>query len=397
MRASSWATRNFSNMGMPVYVAFFALFSGAAAAMLGQHLAASPEVRRKATALSMCCAGALAGICLWLFWGAMMEQVRFGWLTFSLVALALLYAHFALFASKGSAWREHWRGIVLGVALAALIPIGQVIAPSAAAIERARDLERFDSGKGASRVIRPYNSMGQALPVSRMPLLGSPDAPYIVVSFFDYTNDASRLTQRAMMALCRRFGDRVAVMPVLYPLDGGCNPKITPEIAEPNPDACAYARLSLAVWLAKPEAYAALHEMLVAAETRAKMPTVAQANDKAVELIGSQALESALADPALDELLSTAIRAKPVRLSSGLRDRVNEIDDVKPCTMWKALSERSAGVVTVGAVKPEVLLRQFEADTGALPKPNVETSQTSLMQLLKDKKLIDMLEAPDAK
>jgi hypothetical protein len=75
-------------------------------------------------------------------------------------------------------------------------------------------------------------------------------------------------------------------------MNSSCNRFIKVDQA-PHREACHYARLALAVWNAKPEAFEEFHEWLM--EPTA-VPTVEAARDKAVELIGAEALSKALND-----------------------------------------------------------------------------------------------------
>jgi hypothetical protein len=74
------------------------------------------------------------------------------------------------------------------------------------------------------------------------------------------------------------------------PLDAECNPLII-VTAPANENACQYARLSLAVWHARHEAFAPFDDWLFAPSTP---PPIDQARLKAEELVGREALAKAL-------------------------------------------------------------------------------------------------------
>lgn len=368
-------------LGVPVFCYFTTLFALAAAAVVARRWAPRPSWRRSAEVTILATAVGLGGAGVWCLAAALAGQMNLARLTFQVIVLSVLLT-WTVWSFQ--AWLapsiRRGRAMLLGLGLAALLPIGQAVSPSAA-MAQARDFGKYEIGSGTERVIQPYDSRTR-LPVAGMPLLGSPTATYVVLSFFDYTNDESRTTQRAMLALRQRFGDQVAVLLALYPLDPGCNPKVTPDLAPENPDAHAYAKLALAVWLARPQALETMHAFLSAAEKRQDMPTPDQARARAAELVGEPALQRAMADPRMDQLLALSIEAKPRRLSIGRRNDTGQIVDLRPCTMWKPLASQQPGMVAVGELTAETFLRQFEKDTGALPSAQTDARAPGLMELL---------------
>jgi hypothetical protein len=353
-------------LDLPVFAVFLALFVVAAAAVSVVWLAPAGRARTWARAAVVAVAAALGALGLWHLVVMASGSIIVGHWSFLMIALMLLFAWTALFVSWPQAASHRHAAVALGLLTALVVPAVQWAAPSTDAIERAHN--PYDYMHRSARFILPADSTS-ALSVERMPLLGSPDAPYIVISFFDYASDASRATQRAVVALQRRFGSQVAVMPVLYPLDPDCNPKVTADMLDPDPHSCAYARLSLAVWLADGDAFSRFHESLIDQRRRDDMPTPDAARAYATELVGNETLARALADPRIDQLLAHAIAAKPPSLSSGLRSEseAGGIVDLEPVTMWRGKAADDPVMVGIGRMEPDGLLRQFEQITGVVP------------------------------
>jgi hypothetical protein len=84
----------------------------------------------------------------------------------------------------------------------------------------------------------------------------------------------------------RKYQDRFAVIMLPVPLDVACNPLIL--ITSPaNQDACEYAKLGLAVYHAKHEAYREFDDWLFATP---EIPPLAEARSHAASLVGQEAL-----------------------------------------------------------------------------------------------------------
>jgi uncharacterized membrane protein/protein-disulfide isomerase len=135
------------------------------------------------------------------------------------------------------------------------------------------------------------------------PIIGSPEAKYIIVDLFDYTCEDCRHVQRVLEQAVQRYGDQLAVVKVPVPLERACNPLV--EKDEPkHAKACRYARLALALWLARPERFVQYHRWLLGRE----LPTpLEEARQRAGALVGFDGLESALADPAVEQHLREGV------------------------------------------------------------------------------------------
>ncbi len=375
-------------MGIPIYVVLAAIFAIGAISLVTARVSRSPHLQRWARVIATASAAASAGAAIWYAFALVSGQLYSPRWHFWATAIMILVGWFGLSASWRAVTSRKWLTAILIVVTVPVIPLVQWTAPSVAAAAAAARV--YDFGEGLSRVIRPAESDG-LLYLAQVPRLGPLDAPFVVLGYFDYTSSASRTTQRALLDLRRRFGSQIAVLPVLYPLDPDCNPKVTSDMVGAGSNSCVYAKLSLAVWLADPAAFESFHEELIAAPAPSQFLTTEQARAKAVQLVGAETLDRALADPRIGQVLADAIAAKPRHLSSGLASEVVEgVIDLRPCVMWKGLSADDPAMITVGELNSEGLLREFEEFTGAIPQSgeNVAGSTgdamlpASLMQLL---------------
>ncbi len=139
--------------------------------------------------------------------------------------------------------------------------------------------------------------------LNEVPLIGSPTAPQVMVSLFDYTCHYCRLLHGPLMAAHQQFSNQLAIVSLPMPLDNHCNytVRITPA---PHTDACEYARLGLAVWRANREKQAQFDDWIFASD---KPPPLAQARQYAAQLVGTNALEQALQDAWVGQQLKQSI------------------------------------------------------------------------------------------
>ena len=129
------------------------------------------------------------------------------------------------------------------------------------------------------------------LNAAHWPMIGKPTARYIMVEMFDYTCPHCRNTHKTIKAACQKYGDDLAVITLAVPLNPSCNNAIT-NSGSHNADSCELARLAIAVWRVKPEAYAGFHSWLFDA---GRNRTSREARQQAEQLVGKAALDKELA------------------------------------------------------------------------------------------------------
>ncbi len=136
-----------------------------------------------------------------------------------------------------------------------------------------------------SRIIQ---SSGLSMDVSNYPILGSADAPHVLVEFLDYHCHFCTALHPKLMQAMQRYGDQLAVVVIPITLDTNCFPPEGQAIRLPQ--VCDYARLAYAVWEAEPTKFAEFHNFM---KTTRRL-NAAMARMKAEELVGKAALEQAL-------------------------------------------------------------------------------------------------------
>ncbi len=131
------------------------------------------------------------------------------------------------------------------------------------------------------------------LNLREVPVLGSPDAKNIMVSLFDYTCTHCRQVHKYLVQAQQRFSNELAIVSLPTPLDVQCNKLIKKQLPD-HTNACAYARLGLAVWLADRSQMAVFDDWLFAPQ---RPVSTNQAAEQAGKLVGTNALIKALQDP----------------------------------------------------------------------------------------------------
>ncbi|MGO8676743.1 MAG: vitamin K epoxide reductase family protein [Limisphaerales bacterium] len=165
---------------------------------------------------------------------------------------------------------------------------------------------------GESRVNLP------AIDPRAVPFVGSRDAPCIVTLLFDYQCPHCQQMHFMLDEAIRRYGGKLAFTLCPAPLDSQCNPYI-PGDMEQFKDSCELAKVGLAVWVARREAFPAFDRWMFSFESgdRWHPRSLVVARAKAVELVGRANYEAARADPWIDGYMQTSIRIYGGSIQSG--------------------------------------------------------------------------------
>jgi uncharacterized membrane protein len=150
-------------------------------------------------------------------------------------------------------------------------------------------LNRIDASSSLSRELKLHGGRIRLDP-DDVPMLGSPAATNFIVSLFDYTCVHCRALHPLLAGAERKYAGRLAILSLPAPLDAACNP-LLPYTAPANSNACEYAKLGLAVWRAKREAFREFDDWLFASNPP---PPLNQARAKAEALAGQAELAGAL-------------------------------------------------------------------------------------------------------
>jgi uncharacterized membrane protein len=142
-----------------------------------------------------------------------------------------------------------------------------------------------------------------------VPMIGSPDAPYIVTLLFDYKCPHCQKLYFMLDEVVRRYDGKLAFALRPAPLDSQCNPYI-PKTVEQYKDSCELVKVGLVVWLAEPEAFGAFERWMFSFESgdRWRPRSLDAAKAKAIELVGREKFDAARADPWIDRFLQASIR-----------------------------------------------------------------------------------------
>ncbi len=136
--------------------------------------------------------------------------------------------------------------------------------------------------------------------LDEVPVMGSRDAPHVIVCLLDYTCTHCRALHPILTQVSQQFSHQLTIVCLPVSLSPKCNPFIHQNWGDP--DACEYARLGLAVWRAKPAAHREFEDWLF---TGAEAPPMDQARARAAQIIGADKLEAALVDPWVTEQIQT--------------------------------------------------------------------------------------------
>ncbi len=132
------------------------------------------------------------------------------------------------------------------------------------------------------------------------PYFGDAGARYVVVEMLDYSCRHCRQVYQHLKQAHQRYGSQFVVVVLPVPMNKDCNEYVS--FTQPDHvDACHYARLAVAVWLADPKKYPLYHDWLLEPP---RPPSVADATAHAAELVGREALESALHSPQVEQVLA---------------------------------------------------------------------------------------------
>ncbi len=200
--------------------------------------------------------------------------------------------------------------VSVGVALAGLLATCQaVITPPA--------VYRAGESPSTLPVLDPHT----------VPLVGSPDAPYVVTVLFDYECPHCQELHWMLDAAVRRYDGKLAFALCPVPLNSRCNPYVPRDVDEFK-DSCELAKIALAVWVAKREAFPAFDRWMFSYESgdRWRARSLDAARAKAVELVGRAKFEAAQTDPRIAQHLQTFVRIYGETVQSALNpQRANAI------------------------------------------------------------------------
>ena len=141
---------------------------------------------------------------------------------------------------------------------------------------------------GPRRQVKLLN--GQVRLSLPLPMLGSLEARHVIIELFDYACAHCRQMHAYMAKVQRRYGDQLAVVVLPVPLNPRCNPYVK-QVRDAFKDSCELAKLSLAVFSARPGAFVQMDRWLFEGTDA---PRAGQARAYALKLVDADALKREL-------------------------------------------------------------------------------------------------------
>lgn len=151
-----------------------------------------------------------------------------------------------------------------------------------------------------------------------VPMVGSPDASYVVTLLFDYQCPHCQKIHFMLDEAVKRYSGKLAFVLCPVPLNTICNPYI-PRDVDAFKNSCELAKIGLAVWVAMHEAYPAFENWMFTFESGDSWHprSLETARAKAVELVGQAKFDSAWTDPWIGRYMQTCIQIYGQTIGSG--------------------------------------------------------------------------------
>jgi uncharacterized membrane protein len=148
-----------------------------------------------------------------------------------------------------------------------------------------------------------------AIDYHAVPMVGSPDAPYVVTLLFDYQCSHCQKIHFMLDEVIRLYDGKLAFALCPAPLNTRCNPYIPREVDEFK-NSCELAKIGLAVWVANREVFPDFENWMFTFESGDgwRPRSLETARAKAVELVGQAKFDAAWSDPWIGQYLQTSIR-----------------------------------------------------------------------------------------
>ena len=117
-------------------------------------------------------------------------------------------------------------------------------------------------------------------------ILGSPDAPHVIVELMDYTCPHCRDAHAIIKKAHKKYGSQLAIVIMPVPLESECNKYMRGNAGHAG--ACKLSKLALSVWTIKPSAFPRYHDFLM--EDKDKAPAVSKAIIQAFNTVDGKQL-----------------------------------------------------------------------------------------------------------
>jgi protein-disulfide isomerase len=151
-----------------------------------------------------------------------------------------------------------------------------------------------------------------------VPMVGSPDAPYIVILLFDYQCSHCQKIHFMLNEAIRQYDGKLAFALCPAPLNPRCNPYI-PQDVEAFKNSCELVKTALAVWVARRDAYPAFENYMFTFESGDswRPRNLETARAKAVELVGQEKFDAALSNSWIGQYMQNCIQIYGQTIQNG--------------------------------------------------------------------------------
>jgi uncharacterized membrane protein len=311
-------------LGLPVSGLAFAVYLVLVILLCANGQAKTAGQRRQSANVLVFLATTLVGAAIW-FIGVQFFVIKAlcPW-CLAEHGLGLLIAVIVLSTRRGFGKTGAMLGVVAVAAVASAQTFVEYRPP---AVQRIAEGANVDTGPGSDRRLTVLDAQ-LVLSPHELPVLGSGDAPKLLVVLFDYCCPHCRATHGYLLNALAAHKHALGLVLLPTPLNTKCNPFW--EETEPRFEhACELARLALGVWQVDRTAFVEFDAWLFEPE----MPRdPAEARRQAEKLVPAAALEAALKDPWIDRQIEQNVAAYhnskaariPVILSLGMKAIVGE-------------------------------------------------------------------------
>ncbi len=151
-----------------------------------------------------------------------------------------------------------------------------------------------------------------------VPIVGSPDAPYIVTLLFDYQCSHCQKLHFMLDEAVRRYSGKLAFVIGPVPLNSQCNPYV-PTGVEAFKNSCELAKTGMAVWLAKHDAFPSFEAWMFSFESGDswRPRNLDTATAKAIELVGKANFDAAWNNPWIDSYMQSCMKIYGQTIQNG--------------------------------------------------------------------------------
>jgi uncharacterized membrane protein/protein-disulfide isomerase len=157
-----------------------------------------------------------------------------------------------------------------------------------------------------------------AIDYHNSPMIGSPDAPYVVTLLFDYQCNHCQKLHFMLEDAVHRYAGKLAFVLCPTPLNTQCNPYV-PRDVDAFKNSCELAKIGLAVWVAKREALPTFENWMFTFESGDswRPRSLETARAKAIELVGQVKFDAALTNPWIGRYMQDCIQIFGKTLENG--------------------------------------------------------------------------------